>query len=267
MGRFDAGFGNAVALVTGGASGIGRATCRRLSAEGAKVVVADLDEAGGKTVASEIGGEFVRLDVSDPVAWRDTVEGIVARHGGLHLAYLNAGVTTFRADPRDLVEGFDITAVQDDQYRRIMGANVDGVILGTRACVPAITASGGGSIVATASAAGVIAFPPDPIYTATKHAVVGFVRSMAPIVQTQGISCHAIMPGIVDTNILAAGFADEARARGAQVMAPEEIAAAVIQAVKAPGTGGLWLCLPNRTPSLYEFNPIVGLGLPEPAET
>jgi len=267
MGRFDAGFGSAVALVTGGASGIGRATCQRLAAEGARVVVADLDEAGGKTVASGIGGDFVRLDVGDPVSWRDAVEGIVTRHGGLHLAYLNAGVTTFRADPRDLVAAFDITAVSDDQYRRIMGANVDGVILGTRACVPAIAASGGGSIVATASAAGVIAFPPDPIYTATKHAVVGFVRSMAPILEAQNISCHAIMPGIVDTGILAPGFADEARARGAQVMAADEIAAAVVQAVKAPQTGGLWLCLPNRAPSLYEFNPIVGLGLPEPTET
>lgn len=266
MGRFDAGFEGTVALVTGGASGIGRATCRRLAGEGARVVVADLDEAGGKAVAQEIRGEFVRLDVSDSLAWNEVVDGVVARQGGLHLAYLNAGVTTFRADPRDLVTPFDIGAMSDAQYRRIMGANVDGVILGTRACAPAIEASGGGSIVATASVAGAIAFPPDPIYTATKHAVVGFVRSMAPILETRGISCHAIMPGIVDTNILANGFADQARTMGMQVMAPEEIAAAVVQAVKAPQTGGLWLCLPKRAPSLYSFNPVTGIGLPEPAE-
>ncbi len=266
MGRFDAGFDGTVALVTGGASGIGRATCRRLASEGALVVVADLDESGGKAVAREIRGDFVRLDVSDPHAWTEVVEGVVSRRGGLHLAYLNAGVTTFRADPRGLTTTFDITAMSDAQYRRIMGANVDGVILGTRACVPAIEASGGGSIVATASAAGVIAFPPDPIYTATKHAVVGFVRSIAPILETKGISCHAILPGIVDTNILAGGFADQARARGIEVMAPEEIAAAVVEAVNSPRTGGLWLCLPKRTPTLYSFNPVTGLGLPAPTE-
>jgi NAD(P)-dependent dehydrogenase (short-subunit alcohol dehydrogenase family) len=266
MGRFDAGFEGTVALVTGGASGIGRATCRRLAEEGATVIVADLDAAGAKTVAEEIGGEAVTLDVGDPGAWAEVVGGVLARHGGLHLAYLNAGVTTLRAEPGDLVAPFDITAVSDEAYRRIMGANVDGVILGTRACAPAIARSGGGAIVATASAAGVIAFPPDPIYTATKHAVVGFVRSMAPWLEAQGIACHAVLPGVVDTNILTRGFADEARSRGILVMDPSEIAAGVVGAVRSPETGGLWLCLPGRAPSRYVFNPVEGLGVPGPED-
>lgn len=266
MGRFDDGFEGTVALVSGGASGIGRAACRRLAREGARVVVADLDEAGGKAVAEEIGGEFAPLDVGDPAAWSDTVSRVTSEHGGLHLAYLNAGVTTLRSEPGDLVAPFDITAVSDAAYRRIMGANVDGVILGMRACAPAIASSGGGAVVATASAAGVIAFPPDPIYTATKHAVVGFVRSMAPWLEAQGISCHAIMPGVVDTNILTRGFADEARAMGIPVMDPAEIADAVVGAVRSRETGGLWLCLPNRAPSLYTFNPVEGLGVPGPED-
>ncbi len=263
MGRFDEGFAGAVALVTGGASGIGRATCRRLASEGAKVVVADLDETGAKAVAEEIGGDARALDVGDPAAWSEAVAETVSQHGGLHLAYLNAGVTTFRSEAGDLIAPFDIAAVTDEQYRRIMGANVDGVILGARACTPAIAQSGGGSIVATASAAGVIAFPPDPIYTATKHAVVGFVRSMAPLLDAQGISCHAIMPGVVDTNILGSGFANDARSRGIRVIEPEEIADAVVGAVRSPETGGLWLCLPDRAPSRYAFNPVEGLGVPD----
>lgn len=263
MGRFDEGFAGTVALVTGGASGIGRATCRRLASEGARVVVVDLDETGAKAVAEEIGGDARALDVSNSAAWTATITDVVDQHGGLHLAYLNAGVTTLPSQSGDLVAPFDLASITDDQYRRIMGANVDGVILGARACAPAIASSGGGAIVATASVAGVISFPPDPIYTATKHAVVGFVRAMAPLLDADGISCHAIMPGVVDTNILKRGFADEARARGINVIAPEEIAAAVVGAVRAPKTGGLWLCLPDRKPALYSFNPITGLGVPD----
>ena len=192
--------------------------------------------------------------------------GVRARHGALQLVHLNAGVTTFRAAPGDLVAPFDLTAVSDAQYRRIMGANVDGVILGARACLPLIEASGGGAIVATASAAGVIAFPPDPIYTATKHAVVGFVRSLAPLLAPSEIACHAVLPGVVDTNILARGFADEARARGIRVMPPEQIAEGVVYAVRSSELGGLWLCLPDRAPFLYRHAPVEGLGIPVEAD-
>ena len=261
MGRFDAGFAETIALVTGGASGIGRATCRTLAADGAHVVVADLDEASGKTVADGIGGEFVRLDVADADAWTETVSGIVERHGGLHLAHLNAGVTTRAGEPGDLAEPFDLAGMPDASYRRIMGANVDGVVLGARACLPAIERSGGGAIVATASAAGVIAFPNDPVYTATKHFVVGLVRSLAPVIAPRGVACHAVLPGAVDTNILGEGFADEARARGIPILEPEEIAAGVVKAVRDEETGGLWLCLAGKEPYRYVFNPVEGLGV------
>lgn len=263
MGRFDSGFAGTVALVTGGASGIGRATCHRLAREGAKVIVADLDESGGKTVAEEVSGDFERLDVSDPEAWRTCVAGVVERHGGLHMAHLNAGITTFKAEPEDLADGFDLATLPLENYRRIMATNVDGVILGTSLCVRAIGESGGGCIVATASAAGVIAFPPDPIYTATKHAVVGFIRAQAPLLEPLGITLHAVLPGVVDTNLLTRDFADEARAIGIKVMSPDEIAEGVVQASQSPTTGGLWLCLPEQKPFEYEFAPVTGLGIPD----
>src|SRR5207245_7066492 len=108
-------------------------------------------------------------------------------------AYMNAGVTTGEAA---------IDKLTDQQYRRIMGPNVDGVLFGFRACVPAIERRGGGALVATASLAGLIAFPPDPIYTLTKHAVVGLVRSLAPQLEAHGITVNAVCPGIVDTPLV-----------------------------------------------------------------
>lgn len=262
MGRFESGFNGAVALVTGGASGIGRSTSRRLAAAGAHVVITDLDPAGAESVADEIGGSAFGLDVSDPAAWSSVLEEVRSLHGGLHLAFLNAGVTTFSGEAGDLEGSFDIGRVTEKQYRRIMGANVDGVVLGTRACAPFIAASGGGTLLATSSAAGVIAFPPDPIYTATKHAVVGFVRSIAPQLVAQKIDIHAILPGAVDTNILQRNVAEEARAHGVQIMAPEDIAEAALQAAQHPETGGLWVCLPGQKPFLYRFAPLEGLGVP-----
>ena len=84
MGRFDSGFDGAVALVTGGASGIGRATGRRLAAAGAQVVIADLDSAGAEAIADEIGGSAFPLDVSDPAAWSSVLKEVHTLHGGLH---------------------------------------------------------------------------------------------------------------------------------------------------------------------------------------
>jgi NAD(P)-dependent dehydrogenase (short-subunit alcohol dehydrogenase family) len=147
-----------------------------------------------------------------------------------------------------------------------MGVNVDGVIFGARAVVPALEARGGGAIVATASAAGVIAFPPDPIYTTTKHAVIGFVRSLAPGLVAKQITFNAILPGAVDTNILAEGFADKAREMGIPMIAPEHIADGVVKAITDGSTGKLWLCLADRDPEAYEFAPVDGLGIPADVE-
>src|SRR5436853_6559020 len=169
MGRL----GGKVAVVTGGASGIGRATAVRLAEEGATVVVADIDAAGARKVADEVGGRPAELDVGDPVAWRRLVDELTGPGGpgGVDIAVLNAGIAT----------GEDrIAHLTDEAYRRIMAINVDGVVFGARALVPLIARRGGGAVVATASLAGVIGFAPDPIYTLTKHAVVGLVRSLAP---------------------------------------------------------------------------------------
>ncbi len=247
-----------VALVTGGASGIGRATALRLADEGARVVVADIDASAGADAADACKGRFSRLDVSDAQAFRDVVREIQAREGGLDIAYLNAGITTYPASAGGLAP-FDVAALDLERYRRIMGVNVDGVVFGVRAVVPALEARGGGAIVATASVAGLIGFPPDPVYTATKHAVVGLVRALARPLEERRIAIHAICPGGVATNILGPGLAERARAAGTALMAPEQIADAVVHALRSEQSGGSWVCLLGRPPQRHAFAPVEGL--------
>lgn len=264
--NFADGFAGKVALITGGASGIGLATAKRLRTEGAKVVIADVDETGGKAVAEDLGAEFVRLDVSDSGNWSDVVSGITQREGGLDIAFLNAGITTYPASGNDFSPSFDIADLPEDTYRRIMGVNVDGVVLGAKAVANAIEARGGGAIVATASVAGVIAFAPDPIYTMTKHAVVGFVRALAPSLGEKGVSINAVLPGAVDTNILGPGMAEKAREVGLTIIDPAEIAQGVVTAITDGTSGQLWLCLAEREAFTYEFAPIAGVGIPDDQE-
>jgi len=184
-----------VAVVTGGGSGIGLATATRLAEAGASVAVVDLDGGSAERVASDLGGLGLGLqaDVGRPEVWPGIVDAVTSRFGGIDLAHLNAGVTTGEAD---------ITAISDDLYRRAVGVNVDGVFFGVRALVPALTARGGGAIVATASLAGLIGFSPDPVYCLTKHAVVGLVRSLVPQLAEHGITINAVCPSIVDTPLI-----------------------------------------------------------------
>ena len=247
-----------VALITGGASGIGRATAIRFADEGAEVVVCDVDEAEGSAVADKIGGRFLALDVSNAERWDQVVSDVRGRHGGLDFAYLNAGISTYPAT-RGGLEPYAIESLDLERYRRIMGVNLDGVVLGARAVVPAIQARGGGAIVATASVAGLIGFAPDPIYTLTKHGVVGFVRALAPTLEAAGVRIHAICPGGVETNILGPGIKERAQAAGFELMPPSQIADAVFQAVQSQETGRIWVCLQGRDHAHYKFAPVEGL--------
>jgi NAD(P)-dependent dehydrogenase (short-subunit alcohol dehydrogenase family) len=246
MGRL----GGKVAVVTGGASGIGRATAVRLAGEGATVVVADIDVAGARKVADEVGGSALELDVGDPAGWRRAAgELTAAGNGAVDIAFLNAGITT----------GEDrISELTDEAYRRIMAVNVDGVVFGVRALAPLIAQRGGGAIVATSSLAGVIAFPPDPIYTLTKHAVVGLVRSLAPQLERDGITINAVCPGLTDTPLLAGVTRRALEESGFPVMSPEQIAGAVLAAVLDGGTGRALVCQPGREPTPFRFSNVPG---------
>jgi NAD(P)-dependent dehydrogenase (short-subunit alcohol dehydrogenase family) len=242
MGRL----GGKVAVVTGGASGIGRAAARRLAEEGATVVVADIDAAGARKVADEVGGSAAALDVGDPAHWRRVVGELTASgDGGVDIAFLNAGIVTGEDRIGDL---------SDEAYRRIMAVNVDGVVFGVRALVPLIARRGGGAIVATSSLAGVIAFAPDPIYTLTKHAVVGLVRSLAPQLERDGITINAVCPGLTDTPLLGGVMRRALEESGFPIMPPEQIAAAVVEAALDGGTGRALVCQPGREATPFRFS-------------
>jgi NAD(P)-dependent dehydrogenase (short-subunit alcohol dehydrogenase family) len=244
----DAALRDRVALVTGGASGLGRATALALAGAGAEVVVADLDEVGGRAVAERVGGHFVACDVSDLEANRALVEAAVQRCGGLDIAFLNAGVATGCG----VGEDFDL-----ERYRRANGANLDGVVFGVHAVLPALKARGGGSIVATASLAGLTGVPYDPIYSANKHAVVGLTRSLAPVLEADGITINAICPGFADSRIVDP-IRDALEASGVTIIPAETVAETVLRIVAGGATGEAWFVQPGREPQPFRFRNVPG---------
>ena len=238
-----------VALITGAASGIGQATATRLAAEGATICAVDFDDTNGKAVADGVGGFYVHADAGDASEVAAAFAACEAELGGVDIAYLNAGIAIGVAD---------MTALTDAEYRRIMRVNVDGVVWGTRAAIPAMVRRGGGSIVATSSLAGLIPFQYDPVYVLTKHAVVGFIRSVAPTLKPQNITANTVNPGMTDTNILTAEtkalFADN----DFPLMAPTQIADAVFAIITSGRTGECWVCQPGRDSEPYRFHDVPG---------
>ena len=233
-----------VALVTGGASGIGEALVRRLAAQGADAVVVDVDELGARRVADDVGGTAIAADVSRRSDWDDVAE----RLERLDVAFLNAGVTTGTPS---------IVAVTDAQYERILGVNVDGVVYGMRALVPLVERQGGAFVV-TASLAGLTAVAADPLYAATKHFVVGLVRSVAPELAERGIRVNAVCPGYTDTPLLDGDDRARFSAAGLPLLRPEDVAEAALAALAGEGTGEAWICQPGRPPEPYRFRGVPG---------
>jgi NAD(P)-dependent dehydrogenase (short-subunit alcohol dehydrogenase family) len=212
------------ALVTGGASGIGAAAVAALEAEGCDVL--SLDLANG-------------FDVARAEAWDEI--------GAVDFAFLNAGVATGVGDVAELDDG---------RYRRALGANVDGVVFGTRRMAQVMEA--GSAIVATASAAGLGALPFDPIYTLTKHAVVGFVRAVAPQLLERGIRINALCPGFADTPIVDAELRALVAAQSIPLLDAETVAAAALTAARSGETGRAWVVQPGREPIVYDFRGVPG---------
>lgn len=207
------------AAVTGGGSGIGAAIVSRLRAEGSEVRVLDLADG---------------FDVSDASAW-ESVEPV-------QLACLNAGIGTGEGD---------MTRLSNEAYRRILGTNADGVVFGVRRMARVMTE--GSAIVVTASLAGLTTMVTDPIYSGTKHFVVGFVRSVAPQLAERGITINAICPAIVDTPMLGE-MRDRIVEAGYPLIRPSEIAEAVLGAARDGSTGECWACLPGRPPEKFAFH-------------
>lgn len=196
-----------VALVTGAGSGIGRAVAIAYAAEGAKVIVSDINRDGGEAVVAAIkkaGGDafFVLANTSLPEDNEALVGATIKHYGALHIACNNAGVS---APPADLGD-YEIAA-----WDKVIGVNLSGVFYGMRYQLPALLASGGGAIINMASILGQVATAQNSAYVAAKHGVVGLTKAAAIEYATRGIRINAVGPGYIDTPLLQT-MSEEARA-------------------------------------------------------
>jgi dihydroanticapsin dehydrogenase len=189
-------FQGKVALVTGGGSGIGRATCLRFAEEGASVVVADIDEKRGHAVADEIRGAgkkaiFVRTDVADESSVRDAVSRTAAEYGGIDILVNSAAVF--------VLKGIDATV---EEWRKVLDVNVMGSALMAKHVVPYLRKAGGGAIVNLGSISSFIAQPQFVTYNTTKTAILGLTRCLALDLAPDNIRVNAVCPGAVWTPIV-----------------------------------------------------------------
>lgn len=227
-----------VAIVTGGASGIGRAVAFLFAIEGARVVVADIDRKGGEDTASllrRVPAEamFVRADVSKASDCRSLVDQAVKRFGGLHVACNNAGIAGPSAPTGEYpVEGWD----------RVIGVNLSGGFYGMRYEIPAMLQCGGGAIVNMTSVLGLVGFKNTPAYVAAKHGLIGLSQNAALEYAQQNIRVNAVAPAFIATPLLAKTQGAEAFRALAELHPvgrlgrPEEVAELV-----------LWLCSPKSS--------------------
>lgn len=189
------GFDGKVALVTGAASGIGRAAAIRFAQEGARVFCADLNLAGAQAVAAEIGAQAqaLQVDVASHASNQAMAEAVIAAAGRLDYTFLNAGFY-------GAADGFD--TVDEAFFDRMIAINLKGVFNGIKAVQPVIAQ--GGAVVVTASAAGVIGHPGNPAYAAAKHGAVGLVKSCVDAFAARGARINALCPGGVETPLIGA---------------------------------------------------------------
>ncbi|MDL4777314.1 SDR family oxidoreductase [Actinomadura xylanilytica] len=246
MGAFE-GAGK-VALITGGSNGIGAAVARRLAGEGVRPVLADIDADRGEALAAELDGAFVHCDVREPADSAAAVAAAVDRFGGLDLAFLNAGIASGCGVDGDFDPGL---------YRRAMAINLDGVVYGVHAALPALRARGGGDIIATASMAGLTATPFDPVYGANKAAVVGLVRALGPSCAGDGVRVNALCPSFADTEILVP-LKDHLAETGFPVLEVDVVVEAFMSVLAGEGAGEAWYVVPGRTPEPFRFRGVPG---------
>ena len=224
------------ALITGGAGGIGTVLSAELSARGYQVVVADLIEPPAGDAA------FIRTDVTDATSLERAVDHATSVTGRLDHVFLNAGVTTERVH---FGERIDVAA-----YHRAVAVNLDGIIFGVNAALPVLRDVRNSSIVVTASLAGMMPVATDPIYSATKHAVVGFVRSIGP--SAAPVRINAVCPTFTDTPILD-GIRQDLALASTLLLAPQTVAKALADVANSKTSGECFYVQVGRPVEPFKF--------------
>jgi NAD(P)-dependent dehydrogenase (short-subunit alcohol dehydrogenase family) len=244
-----------VALITGGAGGIGAAIGARLAARGYRLVVADVDAEAAAKVAEPLGGLGFQADVSDHEQNKAMVAFAEENFGRLDLAILNAGVRSEQSPdvPLDLA-----------LYRQVSGVNVDGVVFGVDAALPLLRRAGG-AILVTASLAALGPEQANPVYAMGKSAVLGYVRALAASLAQHRITINAVCPGFVDTAIL--GISKRLmRKQGFPLLTPDDVAGAMEQVLDGGGSGQAWALVAGRAPACFDFPPVPATLLPDGSE-
>jgi NAD(P)-dependent dehydrogenase (short-subunit alcohol dehydrogenase family) len=225
MGRLE----NKVAVITGGASGIGRATSKRFAAEGAKVVVADLSESEGTSLAQEIGGAYIHVDVASETSVEALYNQTAELYGGIDVLFNNAGISPADDD--------SILTTDLEAWKRVQDVNLTSVYLCCRYGIPHLQKRGGGSIINTASFVAVLGSATSQIsYTASKGGVLSMSRELGVQFAREGIRVNALCPGPVNTPLLQELFAKDPERAARRLVhvpmgrfaEPEEIASAVL---------------------------------------
>jgi len=186
-----------VALITGGAGGLGGATARLMAREGAKVVIADLADDQGRALAAEIGGEYQRLDVTNEEQWEATVRAVDSRHGRIDVLVNGAGIEG------DFVRGSpETTSLQE--WRKVLSVNLDGTFLGCKHTLPVMRRAGRGSIVNISSMASFLGTPAATAYGASKAGVQQLTKTVAVFGSREGLKIRAnsVHPGVIRTRML-----------------------------------------------------------------
>jgi NAD(P)-dependent dehydrogenase (short-subunit alcohol dehydrogenase family) len=189
-----------VCIITGGAQGIGRAAAFQFAADGGTVVIVDVNEKAGAQTAADVRGaggqcEFLRCDVSRAADVRAVIDAVHERHGKLHVIYNNASVFLPGADGR-------ITEVAEETWDTVLAINLKSIYLFCHFGIPRIIESGGGSVITTASSAGVIGIPNCDVYTASKGATISLTRSLAVEYRPQGVRVNCIAPAGIRTPMM-----------------------------------------------------------------
>ena len=194
MGRLE----GKVAVVTGGASGLGAADVRRLAEEGARVVLTDVDEKGGLAVAEATGARFIVQNVSDERSWPGLVDTVMSAYGRLDVLVNNAGIAIAE----------DIEQATVENWRRTLAVHLDGTFFGCHYAIPAMKVSGGGSLINMSSTAALIGIPPFLAYSAAKGGIRAMTKSIAVHCRAKGygIRCNSIHPGSIDTPMVHAAL-------------------------------------------------------------
>ena len=244
-----------VSVVTGAASGIGASLTRQLTERGHFVLGVDINRSELDKLSEETGCSGMVGDLSSEKFNQEVASQVQNLFGKVDSVFLNAGILG-----RDIeLQGTDFTTNELDRerYVKARSINFDAVVYGTLAMAPQLVNSGGGSIIVTASVAGITAWNRDPFYTATKHAAIGWVRGIAPALSSQGVSINAICPGGVATPLVGL---DRLESKNPNLLNPEDVANAMLETVEEEGTGKAYIVEAGQEPmrQLYKFTPIEG---------